>query len=185
MSEKRQWKAKQILATPEFAQATSSAREMLAGLRYCLIGGLAVGYHVNPPVTIDIDLLVLGTEAQIVAQLDRQPESEHWLRHRLWLPNKLRGLPRRGLHLIRKDGYEAEVDLLATGEDKFLRSVVEHAREVEVHQGLNFPVCTAEDIIIMKSLVGRDKDMDDISQLYRSKSNLDLEYINRQLEELE
>lgn len=177
----RVWQAKRVLAGPEFAAVARDVPLLLADYSYCLVGGLAVGFHANPPVTVDIDILVcadadgLRNIAYSVTEWRVQP---------LWFMSRQKGLPRSGVKLIRNVDYSAQVDLIATGKDDFLRSVVEHSRKVNVADKVMFPVCTVEDLIVMKVLVGRDKDMEDVSELYDVCAGLDKGYIERLIDEL-
>lgn len=192
MSERR-WLRSQILGTPQFAEFAAAVAKFIGKqYRTCLVGGLAVAYHANPPVTVDVDFLV---EADM-ADLDRAAwhfESSGWERIPIRFPVRSPGFPQFGVNL-RNDNLEnsehsewkaAEIDLIATGSDRFLKSIVANAMLCEVQKGLSIRVAKPEDLIVMKTLVGREKDLDDVAAIQRKlKGKLDTEYIDSMLNEL-
>ncbi len=175
---KRQWQAKQILSSVEFDATSKVIKRLLAGLDYCLIGGLAVGHYVNPPVTVDVDVLVDADQDA----LDRIAANTNTLWHSLVFHSQLKGLPRYGVAISHKDG---EIDLISTGSDEYLVRVVKNSKAVLVAPKVKMPVISAEDLVVMKTLVGRDKDSDDVDELRFKVKNLNTEYIEKQLEELQ
>jgi hypothetical protein len=76
------------------------------------------------------------------------------------------------------------VDLVLAGpglEDRFFARVV-----VRTIDGVRVPVASAEDVIIMKVLAGRPKDIDDIVVIAASsRETLDVAYIRQTLSDLE
>lgn len=166
MSE-RIWAGKRVLASADFREAIKEIAETLRAHRveYCLVGGLAVAYHANPPVTVDIDLLVdaLPDRLEVVAS---DLERVGWEQGVLMFPPGGPGRPKYGVAMFRKLP-EAEVDLLSGGRDEFLLGAITRARPETVQPRLTIPVITAEDLIVMKALVHREKDIDDIAQLTR------------------
>ena len=54
----RVYTLKRILESKEFRWTVGQVKEALGGRAYCLVGGLAVAYHANPPGTVDADFLV-------------------------------------------------------------------------------------------------------------------------------
>ena len=52
--------------------------------------------------------------------------------------------------------------------------------------GVSIPVATAEDLIVMKTLAGRDKDLDDVRAVIGGQGlRLDVEYVRTTLAALE
>jgi hypothetical protein len=77
-----------------------------------------------------------------------------------------------------------DVDLILAGDDRYLSDVVAHATLEEVQKGFKIPVATSEDLVVMKTLVGREKDIEDVLAIQETTANLDEEYIDRKLDEL-
>jgi hypothetical protein len=79
-------------------------------------------------------------------------------------------------------GLPADLVLAGSGlEDRFFGRVTIHDLD-----GLRVPIASAEDIIIMKVLAGRAKDMDDVAAIAASQVGvLDARYIRQTLRELD
>lgn len=178
MSE-RIWTRKKILENAVFLKTLKEVTDALnhAGVRYALIGGLAVAYHANPPVTIDADFLVDSDNMDILEILF---QGEGWKVHPLIFATKQRGFPKYGW-AIRKKG-RTHIDIISTSQDEYLSKVVRGAVPVSLG-GVRVPMVTAEDLIVMKTLVGRDKDLDDALAL-RMKMKVDEKYIRKTLDDL-
>lgn len=160
----------------------------------CLIGGLAIGWHSNPPETVDADFLVTASMEEL------EPATWHfeslgWERAVLRFAHNRPGFPKRGIevHAVSpiSDSQEfkiQDVDLIVTGKDPYLQSVVSRSKSVSIERGkkkVSFKVATPEDLIVIKTLVGRDKDVEDVMLLQRKLAGtLDVEYIDRKLDEL-
>ena len=185
---------KNVLLSADFQAAIADIKARLAGKQWALIGGLAAAAHANPPVTVDIDILMIGDHSQelsdemryrmSVPTLKETPsDALGWGMDRLWFPtSQLHGLPKRGWQFHHRTEFVAELDVLITDGDAFLTRAVESAVVVA---RVPAKVITAEDLIITKSLVGRDKDWDDILDLQRTlEGKLDEAYVERMLNEL-
>lgn len=169
-----------LLQSQKFFDAAAHISEILSQHSWVLIGGLATAHYANPPVTVDVDILFDNHD---------WPESEvvdgmsGWKSHPLWFMTGLRGFPRSG-YKFSKRGL-ADVDVLFTGKDKFLRSVVRHRQIMKIGGGVEIPVIKAEDLIIMKTLAGREKDEDDVEAMWSEMGDkLDASYISRTIEKL-
>ena len=173
---------KQHLGSADFRMLAADVSAILQGYHYALIGGLAVAYYANPPVTIDVDLLIDATEADAGDIVERM---EGWTSKRLWFVSGRLGMPQYGMQFSRTEPFVADLDVLFTGDDKYLRSVVRKAGLHEVQPGLQFPVVAAEDLMVIKTLVGREKDVEDTQALFEALGDkLDEEYITRMVNKL-
>lgn len=160
----------------------------------CLIGGLAIGWHSNPPETVDADFLVAASMEEL------EPATWHfeslgWERGVLRFAHNRPGFPTRGveIHAVSpiSDSQEfkiQDIDLIAAGGDQYLQSVVSRAKSVSIEKGrkkVSFKVATPEDLVVIKTLVGRDKDVEDVMELQRKLgSALDAGYVDQKLNEL-
>lgn len=137
------------------------------GLRYAVIGGMAVivrGYH---RATHDIDAVVVNADEvfeQLVTTLltagfsfriesGREFASQH-----------------RVLLLQSPSGESVD---LALGALPFEHDVVRRATQEEIATDLAVPVATTEDLIIMKLIAGRPGDFEDARRLYEVAEDLD------------
>lgn len=173
----RQYDAKlDLLKSPEFKTMAKSVIAAFGRDRVALVGGLAVAHYVNNPVTLDADFLVFGTCADVL-------EGAEWF-NVPWITKTMTFIDSVPKHCIRvrRDSPQLVIDLLTTGNIPYLESIVENAVEVEVQPGLKVPIARVEDVIIMKTIARRDKDMADISALgVKLGKKIDQKYIRRVL----
>ncbi len=179
----RKYARTKILQSKQFIETARLISGLLHKRCWALIGGLAVAHHANPPVTVDVDILVddnaICADALTEALLRRG-----WRKHPLYFPSRLKGLPKNGIAFEKGRRPIVMIDVLFTGKDKFLTGAVKNSDSMKV-DGFSIPVIGAEDLIIMKSLANRDKDHDDIAEIYRAIGDrLDDSYISRTLEDL-
>lgn len=160
-----------VLGAALQAQAACEA----IGLRGCVVGGVALQRWGEPRYTADADLSVLieaGDEARVArALLARLPariaDAEAFaLRTRVVLAKSAEGV---GL------------DIVLAGLP-FEARVVEWASPWDLGDGTHLRTCSAEDLVVMKSFAGRDKDWADVtSVLERQGKQLDLALIREEL----
>ena len=185
MSE-RKWARQQYLSSADFRETIEEFRPLLDTFPYALIGGLAVSYYVNPPVTVDVDFLIEAEPAEMLDAV-RSFKAKGWSVGKMFFTDNRKGFPKNGLSLRRefKAPYSI-VDFLVTGKDEYLISVVERAEQVEVQRGVPLSVIKVEDLMILKSLAGREKDIEDVIVLTSElEGRFDEEYVNTKIRELE
>jgi len=143
------------------------------GIPYIIIGGFAVQRWGQPRFTRDVDVTILlppGGEAatlrEIVAAFPARVKDpvDFALEHRV-LPLTVPG------------GSEADVSLGLPGyEEEVIARGVAH----DLGGGRNVRLCSAEDLVIHKSLAGRAQDVLDIEGIVARQGNaLDLAYVRR------
>ena len=147
-------------------------------LEYCIIGGIAVNRWGEERLTKDIDLSVLtgfGGESKVIDIL-----LEHFLPRR---PDaKDFALNSRVLLLRTMQGIEIDISL---GAFDFEYSAVSRATFYDFGQGIELKTISAEDLIVMKTFAGREKDWGDIrGVIARNLDALDWKYIETQLKPL-
>jgi hypothetical protein len=147
-----------------FAAALADLKEALAALRvdWYVFGAQAALIHGAARVTADVDVTVrLGkvTPARLAAALKR-----HGFMLRVDDPSFVRTtrvLP--VLHV--RTSVPADLVLAGPGlEDAFLERAVVHDLG-----GVAVPVARAEDLIVMKIIAGRDKDLDDVAAILAAR----------------
>jgi hypothetical protein len=140
-------------------------------LPYVIIGGAAVQIWGEPRFTKDLDLTVLApveslsdTIEQLLARLEPRADNVLELAQRA-----------RVLLVQTSTGYPVDISFGLPGyEDEVIRRAVEQ----EIAPGRTVLFCSAEDLIIHKSIAGRIQDMLDIqSIILRQKDKLDLTHI--------
>jgi len=150
-----------------------------AGARWYLFGAQAALVHGAARLTSDVDATVLWDVDDVeplVAALDRRGLA-------------LRPVPvdfigrTRVVPLVHRS-TSMQVDLVLGGpglEELFASRAVPRALD-----GVTVPVATAEDLLVMKVLAGRPKDLDDVRALLSSnRDRLDLGHVRTVLGELE
>jgi hypothetical protein len=152
------------------------------GLRWALVGGLAVSIRAEPRTTQDLDI-------SVAVSGDREAE-------RITLDLKLRGYQPHEVQpfLENADGRLSTTRLLApegsdvVGVDLLFASsgveeeVVAAAELREVVRGIYLPIATIGHLIALKVLAGRNKDKTDVQSLLQRAS---LEELQRARETLE
>ncbi len=143
------------------------------GWRYCVIGGFALQRWGEPRTTLDVDLTLLtgfGNERFYIETILANYESrindasDFALRHRVLL-------------IKAKNGKDIDISL---GGFPFEEEFVQRARPFDFATGVRLPICSAEDLFIMKMFAGRGRDLEDAKGI-AMRQNLDVAYITRHL----
>jgi hypothetical protein len=137
------------------------------GFDYALIGGLAVILRGHDRYTQDVDALVWGLDerlddlaALLVAHGFRAPT-----------PSQLgMAAATRVLHTVWQD--QVVVDFML-GLAPFEREALDHATTMELDRGVAGRVATPEDLVIMKLIASREKDIADVIALKELYPDLD------------
>ncbi len=164
-------------ALSPFAAALADLKEALAALRvdWYVFGAQAALIHGAARVTADIDVtLRLGkvTPARLASALKRQG-----FQLRVADPAFVRTT--RVLPVVHvRTSVPADLVIAGPGlEDAFLERATVHDLG-----GVRVPVARAEDVIVMKVLAGRDKDLDDVASILAARAAvLDVKYISTTL----
>jgi hypothetical protein len=142
------------------------------GVRFAVIGGIAAGVHGEPRFTADVDAVVgmdLDRALALVATLDSSP-------FRPLFTDVTDVVQKAFILPVRHRETHVRVDL-AIGLTGFERQLIERAQNIAI-AGRTVPVATAEDLILLKLLAGRPRDIDDISAIMaRQGQSLDWHYL--------
>ncbi|MDD4103261.1 MAG: nucleotidyl transferase AbiEii/AbiGii toxin family protein [Kiritimatiellae bacterium] len=146
--------------------------------RFCLIGGLAVVCWGEVRFTQDADISLLtgyGSEERFARTLLERFAGR--------LTNTLEFALRNRVLLLRTvSGIPIDVSFSAL---PFELEMLERAVTFEFEEDCALPVCTAEDLFVMKLFASRPKDvMDAESIAVRQRGKLDTGYVLRHLKEL-
>lgn len=147
------------------------------GVRWYVFGAQAAIFHGVTRATADIDVTVdpAGrTTAEIAAGLGKHG-------FRLRIEDHAFVEQTRVLPAVHETGVPVDVVLAGPGiEELFFERAVERTIATR-----SVPIASAEDIIVMKVLAGRPKDLDDIEAIVQVKRDLDVEVVRETLRMLE
>lgn len=140
-----------------------------------VIGGIAASLLGRPRVTKDIDLLV-SVEPDAWAAFVAEGET-HGLEPRLSNPVEFARTSRVLLLRHRPTGLDVDVTLAGL---PFEEEALRRAVTVEV-EGLSLGLASPEDLVIMKAVARRPRDIADIDGLLDQNPDLDLDRVKDQL----
>lgn len=138
-----------------------------------VIGGLAVALLGRPRLTRDVDVLVLLDEERWPGFLESGSEFGFLPRQ----PDALAFAQEARVLLLRHQPTGIDVDVVL-GCLPFEEEAIARATAVQV-AGVSVPLPTPEDLIIMKAVAHRERDLLDIEGLLAAHSNLDLRRVRR------
>lgn len=138
-----------------------------------LIGGLAVSLHTKPRATDDVDAVIDIDDARLEGFLALG--REHGFRPRISDPIEFARSSR--MVLVEHVASGINVDLAIAGSE-FEFNAIRNVKRVRCLRRI-VPLLRVEDLIVMKSVAGRDIDRVDIAQMLRFFPDLDLAYVRR------
>lgn len=145
------------------------------GWPFCFIGGLAVQHWGEPRVTRDADVTLLagfGREEEFARKLAErfQPRVPDF-----WEKATLARV------VLLKDEHGVGLDV-ALGALPFEEQAIARSKEVKFLDNWSLKICSAEDLLVMKSLAGRTRDWLDVETvIIRQGAKLDWPYVVREL----
>lgn len=151
---------------------------------YAVMGGLAVRVHALPRPTNDIDFSV---------QLDRNRLPEVYraaeqmgltvpeVYKRGWI-DEIAGLPIVKLRYYLRDGLGVDVDIFLAESD-FQNSLISRRQPLDV-DGLQCWVVSPEDLILLKLIANRPRDLIDVQDILFTQGSLDAGYLHHWAYEL-
>ncbi|EKD42129.1 MAG: hypothetical protein ACD_73C00317G0002 [uncultured bacterium] len=140
-------------------------------VRYCLIGGMAVGFWGNPRYTQDMDFTVATHEVSLKPVIT---------------------LLEKGKFKLIKKG-DSQIQITGHGNLRFMADiilaeveyqdwVVQRAQVVEIFK-TPVPICSAEDLIVLKLIANRRQDLLDIETILKTCAlQLDKNYLKKWFE---
>jgi hypothetical protein len=147
-----------------------------AGVRYSIVGGVAAILHGAPRMTGDLDLAVVLEPKNLLSLVDamtrlgykpRVPVDPNDLANsrvrELWQRDK--GM--KIFTFVHPDKPFADVDILVEERVNF-QTIWEHQVKYQAGETV-LPTASIDDLIVMKRLSARDKDLSDIAALNRIK----------------
>jgi len=139
-------------------------------VRYCLIGGLAAGYWGEPRFTRDMDFTVVS-QSRSLSHLQDLLEQEGF---------GVNAKDKAELKVLQKGTLQFEADLILA-ETEYQDWVVQRAMPIPMFE-VKVPICSAEDLIILKLIANRRQDLLDIENVLKRHSKaLDQSYLDKWL----
>jgi len=145
------------------------------GVPGAIIGGVAASLRGRPRATRDIDCLVLVDTDDWEALLEASASFGFLAR----VQDPLAFARQSRVLLLRHQPTEVDIDV-TFGVLPFENELVARATRVEV-AGISVRVATAQDLIVMKAVAGRPRDLADIEGLLDTEPDLDLDRLRRQV----
>lgn len=142
-------------------------------IRYCLIGGIAAGYWGQPRYTHDMDFTVVSLDHNLsgLTKILQQEGCKV-----LSKGDKIQVTGKGKLHFI-ADFILAEMN--------YQDWVIQRAKPVTMFD-IDVPICSAEDLIILKLIANRRQDLLDIENILKyQKDTVDKEYLQKWFNEWE
>ncbi|MBI2941072.1 MAG: nucleotidyltransferase [Chloroflexi bacterium] len=160
------------------APLLAALRDLVAWLKATgvpgmVIGGVAAAFLGRPRVTRDVDAVVLLDAERWEEFLARGAEFGFAARR----PDALAFARRAGVLLVRHEPSAIDVDI-AFGALPFEREAVARAGTVKVGD-VDIPLPTPEDLIVMKAVAHRPRDVADIEAILDVHPNVDLRRVRR------
>jgi Nucleotidyl transferase AbiEii toxin, Type IV TA system len=146
-----------------------------AGLRGAVVGGVAASLRGKPRLTKDIDAIVLESTAEALLRggtafgfSPRIPDAAEFSRETRVL-------------LLRYAPGSIDIDI-SLGALPFEDEIIDRSTWIDIG-GLRIRVASAEDLIIMKTVAGRPRDVMDIENILQVNPDLDIDRIRRWIRE--
>jgi hypothetical protein len=141
------------------------------GVRFAVVGGVAASLYGKPRVTKDVDLVAMAEDDTWASLVER---AARWnLAPRI--ADVLDFAKTTRVLLLVHEPSRIEVDV-SFGMLPFERELVERAATRTVRR-VTFPIASPEDILVMKALALRPRDVADIEGILQSVPSLDLERV--------
>ncbi len=147
-----------------------------AGLRGAIIGGVAASLLGKPRLTKDIDVVIMDADPEDL--LDSAADFGFVPR----IPDAMEFARTTRMLLLRYTEGNIDVDL-SLGALPFENEVIERSSLIDVGAGLRIRIASPEDIVVMKAVAGRGRDVMDIENILGANPNLDIERVRRWVRE--
>jgi predicted nucleotidyltransferase len=147
------------------------------GIRGTIVGGVAASILGRPRMTRDVDALILAEDTG----WDRLVGSAKAFGITPRIDDVVDFAARTRVLLLRHEGSGVDIDIMLGGL-AFHRELVARSTLVDVGP-LQVRIPAAEDLIIMKAVAGRPRDMADIESILSVHDGLDLDRIRQRLRE--
>lgn len=154
------------------------------GYVYAVMGGLAVRVHSIPRPTYDVDLTISMARSNLPKLFDSLEKLGHTVPEsyrRGWV-DEVAGMPLVKVRTYVSPTTGVDIDIFL-GETSFQKSYLARRVKVTVNEK-NLWVVTPEDLILLKLLASRPRDLLDVADILFTQGQLDEVYLRRWASEL-
>ena len=160
---------------PPFLSAIHDLMRWLSSqrVRGVIVGGIAASFLGRPRTTLDIDVLILLPAEKWQGFLEN---AEHYG----FMPrikNALAFAKESRVFLLRHESTNISLDI-SLGMLPFEEELIQRARAKNI-MGIRVPLPTPEDLIVMKSIAHRPRDIADIESILEANPRCDLKRVRR------
>lgn len=152
-------------------------------VKYVIVGGLAVRAYAIPRATEDLDFTLALTRERLPELYDELEKQEFAVPEPYrsgWVDQV------KGLNLVKLKRYVGgrgiDVDFFLA-ESSYQEEILRRRRMAEV-EGRNLWIASPEDMVLLKLLAGRPRDLIDVNDVLFTQGQLDVEYMRRWAGEL-
>ena len=151
---------------------------------YAVMGGLAVRVYSIPRATQDVDLTVTVNQSQL-AQLLVELENREFSVPEAYRSGWVDSVADMPLVKLRRyvAGRGVDVDLFLT-ETSFQQSLMQRRRSAEI-EGHAVQLVSPEDLILLKLVASRPRDLIDVQDILFTQGDLDESYLHHWAKELD
>ena len=162
------------MISESFERALADARDLLqaGGFPFAVIGGLCVLVRGEARFTQDIDVVIAAEPQDALILLSHLDESGF----QPVLEEDAAEFLMRAYMLPLRHGQTGLTVDIAIGAMGFERQLIQRAEEIRLGS-LLLPVATAEDLILMKLIAGRPRDVEDVEGIVLAQLELDWDYL--------
>ena len=148
------------------------------GLDYVVLGGIAVRVHGIPRPTFDVDVVLSVDQAQLILFFEHCEKLEYHIAEpfRSGWRDEVGGMPIVKIKTYLPEGHSVDVDLFIN-ETPFQQSIMERRQQFEL-SGHTIHIVTPEDLILLKLLANRPRDLGDIADIVFIQGELDRTYLD-------
>ena len=145
---------------------------------YAVMGGLAVRVYAIPRFTKDVDLTISVDREQLPKLFDALEVvgCEIPPAYRSGWLDSVAGLPLFKTEMY-ENGHSIEVDLFVAETD-FQQELINRRREIDIPEG-RIAFASPEDLILLKLLASRPRDLIDVQDILFTMGQLDTKYMER------
>lgn len=163
----------------ELEQTLFSITEFLsqAGYEYAVMGGLAVRVHSIPRPTHDVDLTISIERNKLPALFESLEQLGHSVAksYRQGWVDEVAGMPLIKVRSYAETSTGVDIDIFLA-ETSFQKSCLARRIEITVGERKQW-VVTPEDLILLKLLASRPRDLLDIADILFTQGQLDESYL--------
>lgn len=148
-------------------------------LDYAVMGGIAVRIHGIPRPTYDVDVTIAASSAELNALFEGLEARGYTVPqvYRAGWQDRVADMPIVKVRCFLEEGFGIDVDLFLA-ETEFQKALLQRTVDAE-YQGRSIKVVSPEDLILLKLLASRPRDLGDIQDILFTQGSLDITYMRQ------